>query len=324
MADSISNIGIQLSSTRILGSGTTLLSKLSEQLTTGKYSQNMSDYSAADAQRLLNLTSEISQQEGFLTVIGTLTTRIEIYNTAFEGVEDIAGQAYSSILSAGNYNPESIDTTRTQIEEYMDQIEYYLNQKAGDRYIFAGSRYETAPVTDLQALPSPPTETAPYLATGNTVPAYDADYDPMDPAALVPEANVSESATIDATKTLTYGVTSNEDGFQQIIMGLRFAYAATNDPANYETYMQNARDLISEGLANTRASHTKITNAYSSLQRTENTIKSKINSLDSQIDNIEAVDVNEVAIKITVLQAQLQASYSAVSGLINLSILDHM
>ncbi len=324
MVDSISNIGIQLSSTKSLSSGTTLLSKLSEQLTSGKYSENMTDYSAADAQRLLNLTSDIDQQDGFLSVINTIQTRIQVYNTAFEGVEDIASQASSSILSAGSYNPDTIDSTRTLIGEYMDQIEYYLNQKVGDRYIFSGSRYETAPVTDIQALPSPPTETAPYLATGDEVPAYDADYDPMNPTALVPTANIQETAMIDTTKKLTYGVTSNEDGFQQIIMGLRFAYAATNDQANYDTYMETARNLIAEGLSNTRASHTTITNANSALERTQDTITSKIESLDSQIDNIEAVDVNEVAIKITVLQAQLQASYSAVSGLINLSILDYM
>lgn len=324
MVDSISTLGIQLSCTSSLGNSTSLLSSLSEQLSTGKYSLDMTDYTAANAQKLLNFTSDISQQEGFLTVIGTLSTRIQIYNSSMEGVEGIAAESYSTILSAGTYNTESVATTRTLIEEYMDQIEYYLNQKVGDRYLFAGSRYGTPPVGDIQSLPSPPTEVAPYLATGNEVPAYDADYDPLDPTAAVPEANALESATIDTTKTLTYGVTSNEDGFQQLIMGLRFAYAATNDQANYDTYMSNARDLISTGLSNIRATHTKVTNANKTLENTKDNITAKINSLTTQVDNIEAVDVNEVAVKITILQAQLQASYSAVSNLINLSILDYM
>lgn len=324
MVDSISTLGVQLACTKTLGSSTTKLSALSEQLSSGIYSSNMSDYSASDAQKLMNLTSTISQQNGFLSVIDTISTRIEVYSTAMEGVENTGSEAYSTILAAGTYNTESNQSTQTLIEQYMDQIEYYLNQKVGDRYIFAGSRYTTSPVTDLQSLPSPPTETAPYTTTGDAVPAYDADYDPSDPTAAIPEANTHESATIDTTKTLTYGVTSNDQGFQQLIMGLRFAYAATNDEANYDSYMQKARDLISQGMSNIRATHTKITNAYTSLQNTQDTITSKVTSLSNQISNIESVDVNEVAVKITILQAQLQASYSAASKLINLSILDYM
>ncbi|MDD3182857.1 MAG: flagellin [Alphaproteobacteria bacterium] len=324
MVDSISTLGVQLAATKSLSTGTTLLSTLSEQLSTGIYSSNMADYSAANAQKLMNFTSDIGQQNGFLTVIDTISTRLSVYDSALEGVEDIAADSYSSILSASTYNTETNETTKTLIEEYMSQVEYYLNQTVGERYLFSGSRYETAPVGDILSLPSPPTETDPYLATGDTVPAYDTDYDPLDPTATIPEANVKESATIDTTKTLTYGVTSNEEGFQQLIMGLRFAYAATNDEANYDTYMTTARDLISDGLANIRATHTKVTNATSSLENTQTNIEAKIESLDTQIDNIEAVDVNEVAVKITVLQAQLQASYSAVSSLINLSILDYM
>ncbi|MGE4350927.1 MAG: flagellin, partial [Bdellovibrionales bacterium] len=126
------------------------------------------------------------------------------------------------------------------------------------------------------------------------------------------------------TKTLSYGVNSNEEGFQQLIMGLRFAYAATNDETNYSTYMETAMGLISDGLSNIRSSHTRVTNANTSLENTQDMITSKIDSLQTRIDNIEAVDVNEVAVKITTLQAQLQASYSAVSNMINLSILDYM
>ncbi|MGE4351842.1 MAG: flagellin, partial [Bdellovibrionales bacterium] len=204
MADMISTLGIQLSCTRTLGSSVNLLSTYSEQLTTGVISQNMSDYSASDAQTLMNMNSEIAQQEGFLSVIDTISTRISVYNTALEGIESIASEAYSTFLSAGNYNPEDVGTTQTLIDQYMDQVEYYLNQQVGDRYIFSGSRYDTAPVTDLQSLVSPPTEVSPYVTTGDAVPAYDADYDSLNPTDPVPQANTKESATIDTTKTLSY------------------------------------------------------------------------------------------------------------------------
>jgi len=324
MVDSISTAGITLACSKTLSSAQTQLSKLSEQLTTGKVSLNLADYTASEAQKILNFNSETGQQTGFLSVIASIEPRMTIYDSTMTGIEDTTSSAFSAIVTAGTYNTETNATTQNLVKGALEQIEYYLNQKVGDRYIYAGSRYGTAPVTDLLALPSPPTETAPYLATGNTVPAYDADYDPLAPATAVPEANVNEAASIDVTKKLTYGVTSNEDGFQQVIMGLRFAYAATNDPTNYATLMTTARDLISTGLTNIRATHTTSTNAHATLNKTKDNITTNISNLNTQVDNLEAVNINEVAIKITTLQAQLEASYSAVSHMINLSILKYI
>jgi len=324
MVDSISTAGIGLACTKTLTSSQTQLSTLSEQLTTGKVSLNLSKYTSSEAQKLLNFNNEQAQQKGFLNVISSIDPRMSVYDSSLDGIEDTSSDAFTTIVAAGTYNSNSNATTQNLVQGYMDQIQYYLNQKVGDRYIYSGSRYGTEPVTDIKALPSPPTETAPYLATGDEVPAYDADYDPLNPTALVPDANIKEDASIDVTKKLTYGVTSNEDGFQQVIMGLRFAYAATNDQTNYDTYMATARDLISKGLANVRATHTDSTNAYATLKKTKENITSNVENLSSQVDNIEAVDMNEVAVKITILQAQLQASYSAVSNMINLSILKYL
>lgn len=327
MVDSISTTGMRLSSTKSLSSGQSLLSKLSQQLTTGKYSLNLSDYTTANAQKLLDFNSTINQQEGFLNVLTAISPRLEVYDSAMNGIEDTVGEAYTTIIGSGTYNPTTNATLTSQIEGYLDQIAYYLNQQVGGRYIFSGSRYGQAPVGDMQDLlenHTPPTETAPYLTTGNAVPAYDADYDPLDPTAAVPEAHVHDEVSIDTTKKLTYGITSNEEGFQQVIMGLRWAFAATQDETNYSTYMTTARDLITEGLANVRATHTDATNAAATLEKTRTTIETKIDNLTEQVETIEGVDLNEVAVKITTLQAQLQASYSAVSNMINLTILDFL
>ncbi len=324
MPDFISTLGMKLSSTRNLSSSQALLSRLSQQLTTGKYSLNLAEYSTANAQKLLDFNSAIDQQKGFLDVISAITPRMDVYESTLDGIEDVVAQAINSVASGGTYNVDTNAALASRIEGYMDQMAYFLNQQVGERFIYSGTRYDQAPVGDITALPVPPTEVAPYLATGNTVPAYDTDYDPLDPAALVPAANVNEQVTIDTTKKLTYGINSNEEGFQQVIMGMRWAYAATQDPANYEAYMDIARDLLSDGLANVRATHTDSTNAYGTLNITKSNIQAKVESLTTQIDNIESVDLNEVAVKITTLQAQLQASYSSVSNMINLTILDFL
>lgn len=327
MVETISTLGLQLISSTNLSRGQTLLSKLSQQLTTGKYSENLSDYTSSSAQKVLNFNGKIDEQDGFLSVIESISPRLEAYDSALEGVEDTVSDAFTTILSSATYNTNTNSALRSSIEGYMEQISYYLNQQMGDRYLFSGSRYDEAPVisgADLAALPIPPTEVAPYLATPPAVPAYDADYDPLLPAAAHPEAYVQDSVRIDTTKTLTYGVTSNEDGFQQVIMGLRFALSATYDQANYETYMTTARDLLTTGLANIRGTHTDVTNAATTLENTKKTISSNISNLKDQVDNIENVDINEVSVKITVLESQLEASYAVTAKMVKLSILDYL
>ena len=324
MSQSITTLGLQSSVNSNLAGGQKLLSQLTEQLTTGVYSSNLSDYTASDAQKLLNVSSVLAEQQGFLDVIGTLDVRLKMYDSTLTGVEDTISEAYSSIISQPTYEVNSAGALQNQIAGYLDQMSYYLNQRVGDRYIYSGARYSMEPVGDLSALPVPPTETPPYLATGDTLPSYDAQYDSLDPLATMPAAYVKNSTAIDSSSTITYGINSNETGFQQVIMGLRWAYAATQDPDNYSSYMQTANTLLTDGTANIRATHTGATNAYNRLQSAATLISGNILSLKTQADDIAKIDLNEVSIKITLLKTQLEASYSATAILLKLSLSDYI
>lgn len=324
MVDSISTTGIQLSCTSLLIGGQGRLTDLSRQLATGRVSENMTDYSSSDAQKLLNFNSEVNVQNGFVEVISAIKPRMEMYELCFEGIEDTTGTAYTTIVANSVYTETTNESLRNEILNSLEQIEYFLNQQVGDRYIFSGSRYGEAPVSDLSTLPILTTASTPTIATGDQVAEYDIDYDPLAPLADVPTANTREAASIDTTKILTYGVNSNDESFQRVILGLRYALAATYDETNYSSLMDTAKDYLNEGLTDVRALHTDTSNAYLTLKKAENTIEKKIVSLETQVDDIESVDINEVAVKITVLQAQLEASYSAVSDIIHLSILKYL
>ncbi len=435
MVEKISTLGLQLVSASNLTGGQVLLSKLSQQLTTGVYSSNLSDYRSSEAQKVLNFNSKIGEQKGFLTVIGTITPRIKTYDASLTGIEDTAGDAYSTLLSSSTYNEDTVSALQSAISGYMDDMAYYLNQKVGDRYIFSGTRYTQEPVLSGDALQTllKTTPTSTTLVSPPAVPEYDTSYDPttpgtaatatvadgmeftaaavgvssnditisfsadtanpgmyvatiedpstgttevydnLDPATFwadletaigglpstlvtgtvsggtadvttltgntytlsggvdptsadepYPEAWVRDSVKIDTTKDLSYGVSSNDEGFQQIILGLRYAYAATANPDQYSEYMETALTLLSSGLSGVRATHTTVTNAYSSLEKTSDIIKTKVTNLEDQISDIESVDVNEVGVKITVLQAMLEASYSVTAQTIQLSLLNYL
>jgi flagellar hook-associated protein 3 FlgL len=323
MSDFISTLGLEQQNIFNLTSGQAALSKLSTQLATGRLSDSLSDYSSSNAQKLMNMNGSIAERKGFLSVAGNIKTRLTAYDKSLTGIEDIAGQVNTEVLNSSTYNATQNASFATQIQGAMSQMTYYLDQKSGDRYLFAGSRYSTVPVGDITALPVPPTETQ-DVTSGNALPSYDTDYDPTNPHAQVPEAYVRDQVSIDSLQKVTCGVTSTQGGFQQLIMGLRWAYAATQDPTNYTADLNKARDLITQGLSAIRAIHTQVANASTTLDQTETLHNSTISDLQNQIDDIQNIDINEVAVKITTYQAQLEASYAATARMTSLSVLKYL
>jgi flagellar hook-associated protein 3 FlgL len=324
MSTVISTMGLELLNVNNLTEGQGKLSLLSQQLASGIRSKDLTDYASSEAKFLMNFNNAITTRESFLKVANTIGSRLDIYDLSLTQIEKTAAQATTAIISSSTYNSTQNEALASQIQGCLDQVSYYLNQKTGDRYLFAGSRYNTSPVSDLNALPVPPTETAPYTTTGSALPAYDVDYDSLDPNKPVPEAYVEDQVSIDSTQKLTYGVVSTADGFQKLIMGLRWAYAATQDPANYQAYMTTASGLVSGGLEDIRGLHTGVSNANSALNQTKNLHTSFIEDLQGQIDDIQNVDVTEVAVKINTYQAQLEASYAATARMTSLSILKYL
>ena len=188
MSDFISTLGLEQNNVKNLTTGQSMLNLLNTQLATGKKSQNLADYSSSDAQKLMNLSSSVAQRQGFIDASNNIKLRLTTYDKALTGIEGIAAQAGTAALNATTYNPDTNGSFASQIKGCMQQVSYYLDQKVGDRYIFAGSRFNTAPVGDITALPVPPTETAPYVTTGNVLPSYDTDFDTSNPTKPAPEA----------------------------------------------------------------------------------------------------------------------------------------
>lgn len=322
MTNIYSTLGIQTINSRNLSTTQATLQKLAEQLSTGKISLDLADFSTTDAKRMVNFNEGINQRTGFIAVANTIDTRLKIYDTSLTGLEDVAALASKLIGGAPTYVADQAPAQGETLRSYLQQVSYYLNQSVNDRYIFAGSRYDTEPVTDLTALPVPPTETAPYTVASNVLPRYDADFDPLNPTASVPEAWVKDNVSIDTNTKLQYGIVSTDTGFQQLIMGLRFAYAATQDATNFQSYMATASGLINDGLANLRSYHTDLAGNQNSLNTVKKSHEQTISSLTDSIGDIQNVDINEVSTKITFYQTQLEAAYAATGRITKLSLLN--
>lgn len=313
----ITTYGIQMQSAALINMGQKTLENLSTQLATGKKSPNLVDYTASEARKLLDFRNTMTKREAYVSGIESVKPRMKAYQDTLAQMSDIATQILRTIGQAPSAQTAQNTSIQGLIEGFAKQIEFHLNQKIGDRYIYAGSRYSTAPASDILALALPPAET--YPATSPNLPPWDADAGSPSAAAWD-----SLSTTIDDGVSLTYNIRSTDTGIQEMVQGLRWAYAATQDATNYQTYMQNAQTELTNAVQHIRDLESTVAANTATLDQTKKQHSLMISDLKNSIDNIQNVDINEVATKVTFYQTQLQASYSVTASLAQLTILKYL
>jgi flagellar hook-associated protein 3 FlgL len=316
----ISTSGITAQSILNIRNAQSTLNELSHQLSTGKKSLNLADYTLTETSSILDFSTRIDKSKSYLNVIGNIKPRLQVYEKALTRLSTITSDTLASVNTL-DYNSATNAALGQQLQGYMGDINYYLNQKLGDRYLFAGTgtRLTSPPVVDLTTLPVPPVapDTAPV--TSPTLPTSDT----AAPGSDV-QAYTHDSMYIDDNYNINYGVTSTDTGMQNLILGVRWAYAATQSPANFNAYMAQARTLLGNALPQLRDIQANIAanqNRIADVTTTHNTL---ITDLTNQAGDIQNVDSAEIAAKITFTQSQLEASYSVTAKIAQLSITKYL
>jgi flagellar hook-associated protein 3 FlgL len=317
----ISTTGLTAQSILQIRNAQATLSDLSNQLATGKRSTNFQDYTFTETRRIIDYTTLVDKHESYIGVINTIEPRLKVYEAALTKLSKFSGDALTLVNTTQDYNTASSTALGAQLLGNLSDVTYYLNQKLGDRFLFSGTgaRLTTQPVQDLTTLVSPPAAADIVATTPPTLPTYDV---------AAPGANASafahDTVGIDDGYTLNYGVSSNDTGIQNLVLGLRWAYAATQSPANYTTYMATARGLLNTSLPQLRDIQANIAANQNRLNDTKTNHTSLITQLTNQVDDIRHADSAEISAKITFTQSQLEASYSVTARIAQLSITKYL
>ncbi|HUY69006.1 MAG TPA: flagellin, partial [Alphaproteobacteria bacterium] len=141
-----------------------------------------------------------------------------------------------------------------------------------------------------------------------------------------PKAWAQASVQIDSAFNVAYGVTSTQTGFQQLIAGMQLIQqaATSTDSATYQKDMTQAATLLSSGLTNIQSYHSKVAAATNAINEEQTTQNTDISNLQTQLSNIQQVDLSTVGTQLNIMQTQLQASYAATATLAQLSILKYL
>lgn len=163
------------------------------------------------------------------------------------------------------------------------------------------------------------------LTTSPALMAADTDFNAIrNNATAGPAAYDEDSLYIEDNLRAPYGVTSTDPAFQNLILGMRWAYAATQDPANYETYMARALDLLGDARDGVRVLEAETAANSGLFEDRRKAHEMAITQYSNQEGDAIGANVEEAATRLSILSAQLEASYAATGRVITLSIVNYI
>jgi flagellar hook-associated protein 3 FlgL len=271
------------------------------QISSGLISQDYKGI-AKDSQYLLAVESSQDKLVAYNANANiTLSTINSMYSTLGK-IEDLANKMLANVTAAlaGDQVPGTI--VASQADNALQETAGLLNLKIAGRYIFSGSDIDTLPVdlTDPAWVP----QTVPSVVNSTY---YQGN-------AVVNSTQISENFTVN------YGVKADSTGFEKLLRAYNLLFNnSTNGPAKSE-----ALDLIRQGIddiANVRGNMSAQANAIESQtdKNEEDTLFLK--ELSSKI---KEVDIPSASVRLTEIQGQLEASYSASVRILNLSLVNYL
>ena len=173
MTGTTSAYGLNIAMVNSLQAQQTTLGQLTQQVSSGKLYDNLTNYNPTDAHNLIDFQNGIIQRQSYISSIQNVQSRLSVYDTSMSDIEKIATQANTLATQNAAYNSTTAANIQQSATNYLRQLTDDLNQQIGGRYVYAGTRYTTAPVIDLSTLTGTPTATT---TTSPALPSYDTDY----------------------------------------------------------------------------------------------------------------------------------------------------
>mgnify|MGYP003386022601 CR=1 FL=1 len=333
MAVNISTLGQQISLINRVKEMQQSMSNAQLEISTGVKHQSYKDY-GPDSLRIQRYRADLVGIEGYLYNIETTQVTIEQMNSGLQESMDQAGNILSAIsIQLAKGSEFDLDSIKGAAKAALQVIEANMNSKLGDRYLFAGSDVSNKPYTnangatsDMQARMSDwldgTVDTATFLAGIEGITDSQAGFSSTLQSAKGVFARVDDTFEVD------YTVLANNEGFKDIVSGLR---ALVNLEQPVEGVDQPSRDDFYEVLD---TMYRKVQDGVNGLRKNASTLAASSNTINTALEthkndrqnllrvleNTEGADVTDAVIRLQTLQTQLDASYRATAILSQLSL----
>ncbi len=322
------------------------------QYQTGQRHQEISNY-GKDLTVILSYRQEIQRSDRLLASSQSVLNTLETTETALNRFEELIDTLRSGIEEGlgfdSNIDPSSYtnwrDANQSQSDDLLREVSDLLNTRVGRRYVFAGTRYTTRPVVQLDQLDS-----ADFYASGSpSVPLTFAQFNPDRTANEIPDYDVNSTANIipgtppftfsvdedsykqsrfntGDTATEEFGVSSNDVTFTRIIYAARNYKQALEEPdqAVRENFLRLALaelETADNGLQILRQREASVIQDVQLLQTRE---RETVTFRENYLADLVSVDRETVSIEIAALNQQIQASFTLIASQARISLVNYL
>ena len=256
----------------------------------------------ADAHPLLGAEDAVTQQNAWKENTRVARDRVQsMYSAVGHMVERLG--AFRSRLSAAKSDSAAAAALQQTGRDLLDDLQNQMNLRLDGRYLFAGSK-TAQPPADVSKL-SPPAspsvpDTAYYGGDGETA-----------------------AVRISSQQTIPYGVGADEAGFEQALRAANVAAHLTASPLDTAA-LDEAYGLATKALDALIAVQGQLSDTAARLETAEKEQTQSLDLLKAIASGIKAVDIAEVTVRLSQYDAQLQASYSALGKISQLSLAKYL
>ena len=272
------------------------------QESSGEISSDFGGYGSS-SQQIINLQVSVTRSQAYIDAATQADSKLQVMSSTVSSIADVLTQFRSLLTSASNTASTDSASVTQSAQEMLGQMASLLNTQYDGSYLFGGSRTDQTPVN----VSSPPYAAATSPSSANT--SY---YQGDDQAASV---RVSDSQTV------SYGVTADNTAFEQALRAMNLA--ANNSPLSTST-LTEALDLATSAVDAVGVVRSRIANSASSIE-TASAHQTDYQSFAKDLgSSLTSVDVAAVTAQLSTYQAQLTASYAAISKVQSLDLASYL
>jgi flagellar hook-associated protein 3 FlgL len=288
------------------------------EVSTGQKSQ---DYAGIDRQagRLINFKSELERVRQFQDNIETTERRLELMGFSLQRIEEVARDFRTTLLNARNGETADTIGLKELSQGLLDQIVDLLNVRDETRFLFAGGDIETKPVQLNNGTYTPPT-VPPFPATADTT-WYEGD-------------NVVQLARVDESFQVSYGLTADANAIEKVIRAFDAVseITFTSPPTAAEIQAVNdAITLLTEAVDINTAGEKTLAGLFGQVELNRKLlfdVNEKHDNFtvfaETNIANIEQVNMAEAVATLNFEQVTLEASFATLARVQQLSLSDFL
>ncbi len=334
---SVSDIGQNTLMQSIITSSQQQLDTVQAQISSGLKAQTYGGLGGLATYQSLSLTSQNNALTAANSGLNAVTNVTSAMDSAMTGITSSAQSVLTNLQSIiqGSADP-GMDTLGQEAGNALSAIQHYLNTQSGTTYVFAASDSANPPIANSSSLTAAvQADMAAYQAgteTAATLTSNIAAYTPAQmgySSTLAAAANVSVPTGND-NQTIDYTVKGDSSGFQSLMQGLstiaNLKYTSSDSSSFYTVY-NAAVSQISSGITSVTASQAKLGAATSSMAAAQTQISTTQSVLTTAIGNVDDLSTSQTAAASTTLsnlETQLQASYSIISQLQSVHLIDFL